>query len=195
MKCDRCENEATVHEVLISAGKRVERHLCEACARQAGVVVTAPGSLKELLSQHGGLITGPAAATTPTADHCPACGMTFAHFRKEEKLGCGECYTTFEKQLGGLIERIHDGATQHMGKAPKRQLGCGGDHEAKERSPVVVVSPAELQRRVTTLQKQLEEAIVLEQYERAAHLRDELARLQKIQPGPIDTKSDGGGPA
>ena len=38
MRCDRCENEATVHETLIKDGVPVERNLCESCAAQSGVV-------------------------------------------------------------------------------------------------------------------------------------------------------------
>src|ERR1043166_5777332 len=34
MKCEKCELEATVHELRVVNGKRVERHLCEKCARE-----------------------------------------------------------------------------------------------------------------------------------------------------------------
>ena len=34
MKCDQCGQEATVHELRVVNGKKVERHLCEACARK-----------------------------------------------------------------------------------------------------------------------------------------------------------------
>ena len=212
MKCDRCDNEATVHEVNIRAGKKVERHLCEACARKEGLAVNANTPLTELLSQYIALQVGAggAAATAgqaiapPPVEMCPTCGMTFAQFRKDEKLGCAECYTAFERQLGGLIERIHEGATHHTGKTPKRMLGesrltppsaAAPGTAAPAKAPVVVVTPAELQRRVTTLQKQLDEAVLLEQYERAATIRDELLKLQKLAgPGmtPPPPKPEGG---
>jgi protein arginine kinase activator len=38
VKCDQCENEATVHDTTIQKGAVVERHLCESCAREAGLM-------------------------------------------------------------------------------------------------------------------------------------------------------------
>lgn len=38
VKCDQCENEATVHDTTIQKGAVVERHLCEGCAREAGLM-------------------------------------------------------------------------------------------------------------------------------------------------------------
>lgn len=38
VKCDQCDNEATVHDTSIQQGARVERHLCESCAREAGLI-------------------------------------------------------------------------------------------------------------------------------------------------------------
>lgn len=35
MKCDRCDNEATIHELIVAQGQHVEAHLCERCARRA----------------------------------------------------------------------------------------------------------------------------------------------------------------
>lgn len=196
MKCDKCDSEATVHEVSIRAHKKIERHLCDACARKEGLAVNTPTPLTELLSQYIALQVGQGgqgatagqAIAPPPIEACPTCGMTFTQFRKDEKLGCADCYAAFERQLGGLIERIHEGATHHVGKSPKRLLGGGRPAEpgpeGVTRPAVVVVTPAELQRRVTTLQKQLDEAVLLEQYERAAQLRDDLLKLQKMGPPP-----------
>jgi len=38
VKCDQCDNEATVHDTTIQKGALVERHLCESCAREAGLM-------------------------------------------------------------------------------------------------------------------------------------------------------------
>lgn len=38
VKCDQCDNEATVHDTTIQKGAVVERHLCESCAREAGLM-------------------------------------------------------------------------------------------------------------------------------------------------------------
>ncbi len=44
LKCDQCENEATVHDISLRHGTRIERHLCEGCAREAGLAPPADGS-------------------------------------------------------------------------------------------------------------------------------------------------------
>jgi protein arginine kinase activator len=204
MKCDRCTNEATVHEVTIKNGKRHEKHLCEQCAAGSGVAVTTHTPLTELLSQFVSLQAAAkeakGKAIAATSDICPACGMTFAAFRQHEKLGCMHCYQAFERQLGGLLERLHEGATHHVGKTPKRLLAAsarGG--EAKTASSdataepgqalspatppapkIVVLTAAQVQRRVANLKSKLEQAVSLEQYEKAAQFRDELLKLQKL---------------
>lgn len=198
MKCDRCESEATVHEVTIKSGRRHEKHLCERCAAEQGIPISSNTPLTELLSQFVSLQAAAkeakGQAIAATADMCPACGMTFAVFRKNEKLGCMHCYTTFEGQLGKLLERLHEGATHHVGKTPRRLFaastrGAGGigagENEVSAPAPrvgpkVVVLTAAQVQRRAANLKKKLDEAVALEQYEKAAQIRDELLKLQRL---------------
>lgn len=202
MKCDRCESEATVHEVTIKGGRRHEKHLCERCAAEQGIPITTNTPLTELLSQFVSLQAAAkeakGQAIAATADMCPACGMTFAIFRQNEKLGCLHCYTTFENQLGKLLERLHEGATHHVGKTPKRLLAASargaagatrGPNEGEAAAPaprvgpkIVVLTAQQVQRRAANLKKKLDEAIALEQYEKAAQIRDEMLKLQKLTP-------------
>lgn len=159
-KCDSCEQEATVHEVTIKGGKKVERHLCESCAREAGIAVQAAQPISELITKfvmaHSGV------RAEPRAPVCSECGLTFAEFRQNGTLGCAGCYNAFEESLSTLIERAHEGATHHVGKTPKRAGGA-----------------IDRQKRIVALRKQLSEAIEAEQYERAAALRDELLAVDK----------------
>jgi len=136
VKCDRCDNEATVHEVMISGGKSMERHLCERCATSAGMQVQSPLPVTQILAQ---LMKGAAAAAAAGAGGgagkekpagggapgaggtlaCPNCGLAFAQFRQAGMLGCPQCYATFEGQLGPLLSRAHEGGTHHIGKMPR----------------------------------------------------------------------------
>ncbi|MFT3686569.1 MAG: hypothetical protein QM783_16910 [Phycisphaerales bacterium] len=147
MKCDRCSNEATVHEVTIKSGKRHEKHLCEQCAAGAGVAPVAHTPLTELLTQFVSLQAAPKEArgkpAAPLADTCPTCGLTFAAFRQHEKLGCMHCYQAFERQLGGLLERLHEGATHHVGKTPKRLLAAS-NQQAQAGAPSTRPTPNSL---------------------------------------------------
>lgn len=187
MKCDQCENEATVHEVMIKGGKRHERHLCEQCAKAGGAVASAQthAPITQLLTDYittqtsgvGAPLAGPAPATVGT--DCPGCGMTYAQFRHTGLLGCPSCYAVFEGQLGPLLARAHEGGTHHTGKSPRREktgesVGAG----VAERAAVSVPDP-----RLATLRRQLAEAVAAEQYEQAAGIRDQLAKLERMTGG------------
>lgn len=159
-KCDRCENESTVHEVMIKGGQKVEKHLCENCAREEGIAVHTHAPINELITK---FVMAQAGQPAPVkAGSCPGCGMSFAEFREGGVLGCPECYRAFEGQLGPLVERAHEGGTHHVGKTPKRVVGV-----------------ADRAERIVALRKQLSDAIAAEQYERAANLRDQLMHVEK----------------
>lgn len=205
VKCDKCQaNEATVHEVMIKGGKRHEKHLCEQCAKSEGMAppIAAQTPITKLLSPYltgmqeaaQGAASGAAAGAGQSgapASMCAACGLTYASFRQTGYLGCPECYTAFEQQLVPLIARAHEGGTHHTGKSPRRPLSPGvaargtGADQAAERAAHAEAEKAARQatearliaERAVMLQKRLNEAVAAEEYEKAAQLRDELARL------------------
>jgi protein arginine kinase activator len=163
MKCDQCDNEATVHDLSICNGVKIERHLCEGCAAQHGLTQKAGSPISEILKAVVGVpMAGAGVAARVTA--CPQCATTFAEFKQHGLLGCPTCYEVFAAQLGPLLERAHDGAVRHMGKMPKRGTGRGGA--------------------VPTLRRELDAAVQSEQYELAAKLRDEIRRLQEANQSP-----------
>lgn len=180
MRCDQCGNEATVHEVTIRAGKSLERHLCEACAKQAGYTAQAPAPLAPLFLQSATPPPQSPPGTVP-AVLCESCGTTYAQFRQSGTLGCARCYLAFEKQLGSLLARAHEGGTHHVGKVPRR-LAPRFDERGAGASQGVMASAEERRQRCDALRRQLEEALASEQYERAAAIRDELRTL--AGPGP-----------
>ena len=94
-------------------GVRIERHLCERHASEAGIKVSASQAVPEVP-------TPPAPGAKGRTAVCPACRTTFAEFKQHGLLGCAQCYVCFEKELGPLLERAHDGLSQH------RPHGAGG---------------------------------------------------------------------
>jgi len=154
--CDKCGNEATIHEVTIHNGKKVEKHLCEQCAAEDGIAVDAQTPASKLLTNFVIQTTG-GPKSVQKAARCPSCGMRFADFRQKGLLGCADCYTAFEQQLTPLIERSQEGSATHIGKVPHNI----GDAEVR-------------QSRLATLRKQLADALTQERYEHAAALRDEI---------------------
>lgn len=179
VKCERCDNEATVHEVTVSGGKAVERHLCEACAREIGLVAGAPQPVAEILQKIAGAQAKQAAAPGPVETGCPVCGTTFSEFKQSGRLGCPECYKHLSNQLTPILDRAHQGAVHHVGKVPKRlmrEAGAEGGLADREAALAAAEARAEQIRR---LRDDLERAIKGEAYERAAQLRDRLRRLQR----------------
>ncbi len=183
MKCDLCDNEATVHDLSICNGVKIERHLCEGCAAQHGLTPQAGSPISEILKAVVGVPMA-SAGVAARATACPQCATTFAEFKQHGLLGCPTCYEVFAAQLGPLLERAHDGAVRHVGKMPKRGTGRGG---AVPTPPQVQQFVAELERRsqrLATLRRELDAAVQSEQYELAAKIRDEIRRLQEANQSP-----------
>ena len=38
---------------------------------------------------------------------CTTCGKAFSDYEKTGRLGCGDCYKIFEKELESVLRRIH----------------------------------------------------------------------------------------
>jgi protein arginine kinase activator len=161
--CQGCKKQsATVHMTEITPeGEKRERHLCEACASEEGMVPKPPTNVgvSEMLA---GLVVQKAAIQQLAELACPKCKLTFVEFRNTGLLGCPCDYDSFEKALVPLIERAHEGASHHIGKVPRR-LG----------------SPLPAENDLIRLQRALTRAVDDEQYEEAARLRDQISTLEK----------------
>lgn len=198
VKCDKCDNEATVHEVMIKGGKRHEKHLCEQCAKSEGLPAQSHTPITQLLTQYMTAQTdspaaapASAAAATVAPTTCACCGLLYTQFRHTGLLGCPECYNAFESQLGPLLARAHEGGTHHVGKSPRR-VPVGPRSSAAAAPAASAAARAEetaRHDRINLLKQRLAEAVAAEQYEKAAKLRDELALLESAPalPAPAAT--------
>jgi protein arginine kinase activator len=189
VKCDHCDNEATVHEVTVKSGVKIEKHLCESCASTQGISVTPSTPISEMIKHYVMAHGTPAAAQSPAApgpggtvkaQTCPTCKTTFSEFRQHGLLGCPDCYRIFESQLGPLLERAHDGGVKHAGKTPRRMMG-GVPATAPVKPPASVLDLEDREARLRRIRKELDNAVQAEKYELAAKLRDE---LRKMNEGP-----------
>jgi protein arginine kinase activator len=192
MKCDHCDNEATVHEVTVKSGVKIEKHLCESCASSQGISVTPSTPINELIKHyvmsHGLASTPPGAAPAQAAaatkaQTCPTCKTTFAEFRQHGLLGCPDCYKVFEAQLSPLLERAHDGGVRHTGKTPRRMVG-GEPPAPPVPKPASVLGLEDREARLRRIRKELDSAVQAEKYELAAKLRDELRRINDAGQNP-----------
>ena len=161
--CERCKKaQATFHMTNIdAAGAKQEHHLCERCAVEEGLMhVTKPSvNINDFLSD---FVSGKKGGAGSAANLvCEECGISYVEFRNQGLLGCAADYDVFGEHLKRLIERAHDGATHHVGKAP-RSLGV----------------PRKDVQNARRLKRQLHEAVTAEDYERAAELRDKIRELE-----------------
>jgi protein arginine kinase activator len=135
-------------------------HLCAQCAAKKNKPAVLPGfSFNDLLS---------AFYETEEAEEaaCENCGTTLASFQKTGKLGCAQCYKTFESSVIPVLKGIHM-SEKHAGKHPGGRVVIDVEKETtKENSK-------------EELKKQLRFAISTENFEEAARLRDEIALLEK----------------
>lgn len=170
MLCQHCgKNEATRHYHVTANNETQETHLCAACAAATGFdaefqktfpaaavfpsfAFGLPAAMSDML--------GPRA---PRADGgvCPTCGTRLAELSKTGKVGCADCYDVFAPALTPYIRRLH-GEAKHTGRLPG-----GAAPEIARR------------REMDSLRQQLQDAIGEQAFERAAELRDEIARRQK----------------
>lgn len=172
MKCEVCgKKKATVHLTELIDEKVSELHICEDCAREKSVQMEQQFGLADLLA--GLSDFGKPMEEKPEEPQqilkCPNCSTTYQEFKKHGRLGCSECYQTFQRQLGSLLKKIH-GASRHTGKAPK--------HIAAKAVPEASVQTA-TEGSIEEMKEQLQQAVLCEDYERAAKLRDQIRSMER----------------
>jgi len=159
MMCDVCkEREHVVKLSKVDGDTHTYVHLCEKCAAERGVEVTAAshplGDLLHAVQQQ--MIAAPG-----EAGRCTFCSATLKDFKSTGRLGCARCYIAFESSLRDLLRRVH-GNSRHAGRRYE---------------PPVAGLPDQLTI-LGELRQQLRRAIEAEQFEEAAQLRDRIRVLE-----------------
>jgi len=160
MKCDICDKKATVHLTEIVDDQITEMHLCEDCAREKSVQMEQQFGLADLLaglSDFGKQVKD----VEKVKLKCANCGITYDDFRKFGRLGCSHCYEAFKTHISTLLKKIH-GSNQHFGKTP-------------------VKMPTDTKKKIEELQElksQMVKSIQVEDFEKAAELRDKIRKLE-----------------
>ncbi|NLT94084.1 MAG: hypothetical protein GXW85_00855 [Clostridia bacterium] len=165
MFCEECEKRpANVHITKIVNGHKVEKHLCEQCAKKqqdvVGFTLFPDFSFANFFSSMLDM-DHISSRNNINQVKCDKCSMTYSQFAKLGRFGCDRCYDLFGNGLEQILKRIH-GNVQHTGKIPKR---AGKAIRFKN----------ELERYKMELQK----AVLNEEYEKAAELRDKIKELEK----------------
>ena len=157
--CDLCGKSEATMEVsqLDKDGKVTEISVCAGCARQRGFteVEKLKAGVAEIIAELKNRVD-----EGDTKLVCGNCGMSYAEFKRQGRLGCAECYVSFHDELVPLIRRIH-GAVQHVGRT-----ASGGRKQAQ------------VKMNVQKIREALTGAIQAEDYEKAAALRDQLKQAE-----------------
>ncbi len=159
MLCEKCgKNMATTHIRSVVNGVVSEKNLCSSCAKAEGYNDLGHNSLASMLASMFGEVSGTA---LPSAVKCPVCNSTFNDIAKTGRVGCAECYKTFNNELLPYLKRVH-GSTKHAGKIP-----C--------RAPLMVKPEKET---VESLRLELNRLVSEEKYEQAAVVRDKIKEME-----------------
>lgn len=160
MLCEKCgKNNATTHIRTVVNGVVREVNLCGYCAAKEGYATVGHNSLAGMLASMLGEVSNPHIASKTVK--CPICGASFSDIAETGKVGCAECYKTFNRELLPYLKRVH-GATKHSGKIPNR-------------APLTVKSTTET---VDSLKLELNRLVSEERYEEAAVVRDKIRNLE-----------------
>lgn len=176
MLCDVCkQNEATIHMTKVVNNKKTEEHLCQSCAAK----MQKNGGFSPFAAFSGdmfdnsfftndffkNMIYSDNLLSGQNRLRCDHCGMTYSDFNIQGKFGCDHCYESFASQIPPLVQRIQ-GSLQYEGRVPHRE------HNAFR-----------IQHEIKQLRKKLSEAVQAEDFEKAAHLRDEIKGLENSLQG------------
>lgn len=185
MTCQRCgKRDATVHLVELVDGQRQSQWLCDVCAGRPPKNGDGPPGFRfhgspdrsgddeddETLASFLGQVFQPQEGVSrndPPA--CSTCGYTLEQFRKSNRLGCPQCYHAFRGSLLAILSHLHRHVS-HLGKVPRPVAGQADRQGLLRRTRVA-----------------LEKAIATEDFEKAARLRDEIQRLESVDPPGGDT--------
>ena len=174
--CQLCSKRpATSHltELDPDTGQRQELHICATCIQRLDLKLeNGPPSIAEILDMKSDdassakikITSGLSMpAIVKNDERCPHCGLAFSEFGSGKLFGCAHDYAAFGDKVEALLRNYH-GTTRHVGRRP------GSEPDAPE-------SAATVHR--ASLDAALRQAVMNENYENAAKLRDELRQLDE----------------
>ena len=150
MICEVCgKRVATVHVKTMINGKYTEKFMCANCAREHDNEL-------DLLTP-AGIISSMFKTEDTKGKKCPICGTTAREIQKTGYVGCSNCYNEFSDVLEPVIRRVQ-GNIAHVGRVPAPSVKNMSERDK--------------------LQYELDQAVRMEDYKKAAIIRDKLKNLE-----------------
>lgn len=165
--CERCGAEGPLVKLTQVVNDETTRHvLCEECAATKGMQIPSSAGDAALAGLLDQLVKVEDQGSGEASDDaaCPYCGLSFEGFRSSGLLGCPQCYAAFADRISEIVRRVHRGE-RHVGKVylpPDPSVTRYG-------------------RAVAALKRTLERAVLEEDFERAAEIRDRLHEMEPVR--------------
>ena len=170
MKCSVCKKDNAVIHIREYTDIGVRKiNLCLECALKRGLnaavdnidLLLADIIKKVLNIPSNSSKIGKKSIKSSTSIVCPSCGLTLHNFSKELKVGCPVCYTVFEKIID-LVIYNNNNSLSYLGELPED------------------IKKVNIQRsRLRNLKLELKKSLDLEEYKKAAVIRDKINILKK----------------
>jgi len=158
MICDSCNSRKAFVTIAMMAGnKRVVRKYCPQCAQKL--------KRGDALGAQLAVLNTVELADDKILLPCPKCATTFETVQKTGRMGCAYCYRAFSHATDAALKKLN-----------------GTGYQQAESVPIAPLAD-ETQLRIRTLKGELAQAVSLENYERAAVIRDEINALSAHEDG------------
>jgi len=174
MNCDFChKNEANIHLIKIQGGNVERINICKECAAEFSFLNEEDfyGDFAKILYRlfqvgDNGFHIGRDKKILRSINYsrnrkCSFCGIDLKTIKKIGKVGCSNCYNEFKDVLYPVVKSIQ---------------GC---IESRGKIPVNTSSRIKLEKNIRDLRSRLKSEIIIENFEEAARIRDEIRKLEK----------------
>lgn len=160
MLCDKCKtNEATFHKTVVINGDSYETHLCSKC-----VDLTDWGDWQGFDEDFIPDFFDPFSPfkfLDYNEKKCPTCHSTFRDFLRRGKLGCKDCYDTFELEIRDMLENMENPIDLDLGIEDVKST------------------------KLSILQDKLKKAVDEERYEDAGEIKKQIDKLKEEENGNV----------
>lgn len=179
MLCQKCHMKtATVFISSMINGQETKMYLCNDCANDYPLFnlnFQDPFSIKDIMDklnidentlvneEDNKLLAMDDASIYKDEEEiiCPNCYSTYEEYQETGKFGCSKCYESFENKLSHIFKNRY-GYEEYIGKIPKSAN-----------------SEKYISNEIRILKEDLNRAVELEEYEKAADIRDKIKELQE----------------
>lgn len=196
MMCSNCgKQEANFVYTEIINGVKKEIRLCSDCADKLGFLENMSFNMPSLdfsnffgdfLNEYNTLMPS-IFSEREKALKCSKCGMDYEEFLRTGKFGCSNCYEVFQERIEPLLKQLH-GDTRFLGKKSNNIIKSSKlkDLETIENEEG---NGKAVNNKLDTLKEELKQAVRVENYEKAAEIRDKINEIEgKTVEKNIDEK-------